>query len=85
MLGIGRALALPLVGAVAEHANCHLLFWICVVSGAASLAGTWRFVPEAPVPVRVTMDTGGAVLLAVALARLARRRHCGSTRGRRCC
>jgi MFS family permease len=70
MLGIGGALALPLSGAVAEHANYHILFWICVVSGAACLAGTFSFVPEAPVLARGTMDAGGAVLLAAALVAL---------------
>ena len=70
MLGIGGALALPLAGAVAEHANYHLLFWICVASGAACLAGTFSLVPEAPVLARGTMDTGGAILLAAALVAL---------------
>jgi MFS family permease len=70
MLGIGGALGLPLAGAVAEHANYHILFWICVVGGAACLAGTAYFVPEAPVLARGKMDVGGSVLLGAALVAL---------------
>jgi MFS family permease len=67
MLGIGGALALPLAGLVAEHADYHLLFWICVVSGAACLAATAYFVREAPVLAGGTMDVSGAILLGAAL------------------
>jgi MFS family permease len=70
MLGIGGALGLPLAGAVAEHADYHILFWICVAGGAICLAGTARFVPEVPVLARGTMDIGGSVLLGLALVAL---------------
>src|SRR5579871_4726901 len=46
MLGVGSALGLPLAGVIAEHADYHLLFWICVAGGAATLAGTVVLVPE---------------------------------------
>lgn len=70
MLGIGGALALPLAGLVAEHADYHILFWICVAGGAACLAGMASFVPEAPVLARGKMDLGGAALLGAALIAL---------------
>jgi MFS family permease len=70
MLGIGGALALPLAGLVAEHADYHLLFWICVAGGAGCLAGTAYFVREAPVLAHGTMDVGGAVLVGAALIAL---------------
>jgi MFS family permease len=70
MLGIGGALGLPVAGAIAEHADYHILFWICVAGGAACLAGTAYFVPETPVLARGTMDVGGSILLGAALVAL---------------
>ena len=70
MLGIGGALGLPLAGAIAEHANYHILFWICVAGGGVCLAGTAYFVPEAPILARGKMDVGGSVLLGAALITL---------------
>jgi MFS family permease len=70
MLGIGGALGLPIAGAVAEHADYHILFWICVAGGVACLAGTAYFVPEAPVLALGKMDVGGSVLLGAALIAL---------------
>jgi MFS family permease len=70
MLGVGSALGLPLAGVIAEHANYHLLFWICVVGGAVTLAGTIALVPEPPVSGHGRFDLPGAVLLAVALTAL---------------
>jgi MFS family permease len=68
MLGVGGALALPLAGVVGEHADYHLLFWICLAGGVISLLGSWLFLTE---PARPTagrrFDLPGAVLLAVAL------------------
>jgi MFS family permease len=70
MLGIGGALGLPAAGAIAEHADYHILFWICVAAGAICLAGTAYFVPETPLLARGTMDVGGSVLLGAALVAL---------------
>lgn len=70
MLGIGGALGLPVAGAIAEHGNYHVLFWICVAGGAACLAGTACFVPETPLLARGPMDAGGSVLLGAALIAL---------------
>src|SRR4051794_5311961 len=38
-LGIGGALGLPLAALVAEHADYHALFWICVAGGVIALVG----------------------------------------------
>ena len=70
MLGVGSALGLPLAGVIAEHADYHVLFWICVAGGAATLAGTVALVPEPPVSGHGRFDLRGALLLAVALAAL---------------
>ena len=70
MLGVGSALGLPLAGVIAEHADYHVLFWICVGGGAATLAGTVALVPEPPVSGHGRFDLPGALLLAVALAAL---------------
>ena len=48
MLGVGSALGLPLAGVIAEHADYHVLFWICVAGGAVTLAGIIALVPEPP-------------------------------------
>ena len=49
MLGVGSALGLPLAGVIAEHADYHVLFWICISGGTMTLAGTIALVPEPPV------------------------------------
>jgi MFS family permease len=70
MLGIGGSLGLPLAGLVAENADYHWLFWICVGAGAAVLIGVLFFVPEAPITGQGRMDLVGTVLLAGALLTL---------------
>jgi MFS family permease len=70
MLGVGSALGLPLAGVIAEHADYHVLFWICVVGGAVTLAGTVALVPEPPFAGHGKFDVPGAALLAVALTAL---------------
>jgi MFS family permease len=70
MLGVGSALGLPLAGVVAEHADYHVLFWICVAGGAVTLAGTVALVPEPPAAGHGKFDLPGALLLAVALTAL---------------
>lgn len=66
-LGIGGALGLPLAGFVAEHADYHWLFWICLIGGVLALIGTTVAVPEPPRGATGTMDVLGSVLLAGAL------------------
>ena len=66
-LGIGGALGLPLAALVAEHTDYHVLFWICVVGGAATFLGIWFALTEVPALGRGRMDFPGAVLLAAAL------------------
>src|SRR5262249_53864045 len=70
MLGVGSALGLPLGGVIAEHADYHVLFWICVVGGAVTLAGTVALVPEPPAAGHGKFDLPGALLLGVALTAL---------------
>lgn len=70
MLGVGGALALPIGGLVGEHADFHVLFWITVAVGAASLVATLAVVPESPVRSGGRIDVVGTVLLAGALVAL---------------
>src|SRR5450756_558538 len=70
MLGVGSALGLPLAGVIAEHADYHVLFWICVAGGAVTLTGTMALVPEPPVSGHGRFDLPGTVLLAAALTAL---------------
>ena len=66
-LGIGGALGLPLAALVAENADYHALFWICVVGGVVAVAGVLVAVTEPPRLARGRMDHVGGVLLAAAL------------------
>jgi MFS family permease len=66
-LGIGGALGLPLAALVAEHADYHALFWICVAGGVIALVGIRLAVVEPPRVARGRLDLGGTVLLAAAL------------------
>jgi MFS family permease len=68
MLGVGGALALPLAGVIGEHADYHLLFWICLAGGVVSLIGSWLFLTEPPRRASGRFDLRGAILLAVALS-----------------
>lgn len=67
-LGIGGALGLPMAALIAEHADYHVLFWICAVGGALAVAGV-AFAVEAPAEARRAerFDVGGTALLAAAL------------------
>jgi MFS family permease len=69
-LGIGGALGLPLAALVAEHADYHVLFWICVAGGIATFLGIWFALAEVPPIGAGRMDLGGAVLLGAALVSL---------------
>lgn len=70
MLGVGSALGLPLAGVIAEHADYHVLFWICAAGGAVTLAGTVALVPEPPAAGHGKFDLPGALLLGAALTAL---------------
>jgi len=67
MLGVGGALAMPLGGWIGQHADHHWLFWITVITGAASFAAIALVVPEAPDRTRGRVDVLGALLLSAAL------------------
>jgi MFS family permease len=69
-LGIGGALGLPLAALVAEHADYHALFWICVAGGVLALVGIRLAVVEPPRVATGRLDIGGTVLLAAALVSL---------------
>jgi MFS family permease len=66
-LGIGGALGLPLAALVAEHADYHVLFWICLGGAALAIAGIFFAVAEPPRAATGRLDLGGTVLLAAAL------------------
>jgi predicted MFS family arabinose efflux permease len=67
MLGIGGALGVPLAAWIGEHADYHVLFWITVVGGALSVAGTWLLLTEPPGRATGRLDLPGTVVLAAAL------------------
>jgi len=69
-LGIGGALGLPLAALVAEHADYHALFWICVAGGVIALVGVRLAVAEPPRVARGRLDLVGTALLAAALVAL---------------
>ena len=69
-LGIGGALGLPLAALVAEHADYHALFWICVAGGVVALVGIRLAVVEPPRVATGRLDLGGTALLAAALVAL---------------
>ena len=70
MLGVGSALGLPVAGVIAQHADYHVLFWICIAAGAITLGGIVALVPEPPVSGHGKLDPPGTLLLAVALTSL---------------
>ncbi len=81
-LGVGGALGLPLAALVAESADYHVLFWICVVGAAAAMASI-RWAVDAD-PARTNdsrIDFPGAVLLSVILVSLLLPLSQGSTWG----
>jgi MFS family permease len=67
MLGVGGALGVPLAGFVGEHADYHLLFWMCAAGGVVSLLGSWLFLSEPARYAAGRFDFPGAILLAAAL------------------
>ncbi|GAA2557844.1 MFS transporter [Winogradskya consettensis] len=70
MLGVGGALGLPLAGLVAQYADYHVLFWICVVGGILVVPAILRMVPEPERTAKGTMDIPGTLLLAAAMLSL---------------
>jgi MFS family permease len=67
MLGIGGALGVPLAAWLGEHTDYHALFWITVVGGVVSLAGTWLLLSEPRGRASGRLDLPGTVVLAAAL------------------
>ncbi|WP_022929701.1 MFS transporter [Patulibacter americanus] len=66
-LGIGGALGLPLAALIAENADYHVLFWICVAGGLAAIVGIATSVAEPPLGSSGSFDFFGAVLLSAVL------------------
>lgn len=67
-LGVGGALGLPLAALVAQSADYHVLFWICVVGGAIALAGIrWAIAADRPATRSGRFDLVGTALLSVTL------------------
>lgn len=67
-LGVGGALGLPLAALVAQHADYHVLFWICVAGGAAAFAGIrWAVAADPARSDAGRIDLRGTVLLSVTL------------------
>jgi MFS family permease len=70
MLGVGGALGLPLAGVIAQYADYHVLFWICVAGGILAIPGIVWLVPEPARTARGSMDIIGTVLLGGAMLAL---------------
>jgi MFS family permease len=70
MLGVGGALGLPLAGLIAEYADYHVLFWICVAGGVLAIPGIVLLVPEPARTARGRMDIPGTILLGGAMLAL---------------
>jgi MFS family permease len=70
MLGVGGALGLPLAGLIAQYADYHVLFWICVVGGVLAVPGILRLVPAPERAASGRMDIPGTILLGSAMLAL---------------
>jgi MFS family permease len=70
LLGAGGAVALPLAGVIAQHADFHLLFWACAVVALLGAAGVWWAIPASPAARGQRADLAGASLLILALLAL---------------
>ncbi|MEV5845403.1 MFS transporter [Streptomyces sp. NPDC051985] len=70
MLGVGGALGLPLAGLIAQYADYHWLFWICVIGGAIVLPAIWLLVPEPSRGAQGRFDIPGTVLLGAGILAL---------------
>jgi MFS family permease len=70
MLGVGGALGLPLAGLVAQYADYHVLFWICVAGGVLAVPGIVLLVPEPARMAKGRMDLIGTALLGGAMLSL---------------
>jgi MFS family permease len=70
MLGVGGALGLPLAGLIAEYADYHWLFWICVIGGVLALPAVRLLVPEPPRGAKGRFDIPGTLLLGAGILAL---------------
>ncbi|NMO51634.1 MFS transporter [Actinoplanes sp. TBRC 11911] len=70
MLGVGGALGLPLAGVIAQYADYHVLFWICVAGGILAIPGIVWLVPSPERSAHGRMDIIGTVLLGGAMLAL---------------
>ncbi|MEU7867306.1 MFS transporter [Dactylosporangium sp. NPDC049140] len=70
MLGVGGALGLPLAGLIAEYADYHVLFWVCVAGGLLTVPGILLLVREPARVARGRMDLVGTALLGAAMLAL---------------
>lgn len=63
MLGVGGALGLPLAGLIAQYADYHWLFWICVIGGVLVIPAVRLLVPEPDRSAGGRFDIPGTLLL----------------------
>lgn len=67
-LGVGGALGLPLAALVAQSADYHVLFWICVAGAAVALVGIrWAIAADRTGAATGRFDLVGTALLSVIL------------------
>lgn len=62
-VAIGPAGGLPLAGVVAEHADFHVLFWLCTAIAVLGWTGVYLLVPESGIRRHGRTDLAGLVLL----------------------
>ncbi|WP_433043667.1 MFS transporter [Dactylosporangium sp. CS-033363] len=70
MLGVGGALGLPLAGLIAQYADYHVLFWVCVGGGLLTVPGIVLLVREPARVAKGRMDLIGTALLGAAMLAL---------------
>src|SRR5262249_37098970 len=80
-LGFGGAIGLPLAGIIADYADFHLIFWLCVLVGVLGATWIWLVVPESEERTGGRVDYAGAALLTLTLATLLLPLSDGSTWG----
>jgi MFS family permease len=70
MLGVGGALGLPLAGLIAQYADYHWLFWICVIGGVLVIPAVRLLVPEPARGAGGRFDIPGTLLLGAGILAL---------------
>jgi len=68
VIGVGAGLGLLAGGAISDHSDYSLIFWLVCGLAAIALTSTALFVPASPLRAPAPLDLTGAALLSVGLA-----------------